>query len=47
MIFTLLNLHCQGYLSACLDAIYEDGVNLTTYTAWSIIDDWEWGGGYT
>ncbi|XP_018575352.1 myrosinase 1 [Anoplophora glabripennis] len=37
----------QGYLSACLDAIYEDGVNLTTYTAWSIIDDWEWGAGYT
>ncbi|XP_018570851.1 myrosinase 1-like [Anoplophora glabripennis] len=37
----------QGYLSACLDAIYEDGVNLSTYTAWSIIDDWEWTGGYT
>ncbi|KAJ8983484.1 hypothetical protein NQ317_014943 [Molorchus minor] len=36
----------QGYLSSCLDAIYEDGVNLTAYIAWSIIDDWEWTGGY-
>ncbi|KAJ8983485.1 hypothetical protein NQ317_014944 [Molorchus minor] len=33
-------------LSSCLDAIYEDGVNLTAYIAWSIIDDWEWTGGY-
>ncbi|XP_018564647.1 myrosinase 1 isoform X2 [Anoplophora glabripennis] len=37
----------QGYLSACLDAIYEDEVNLSAYTAWSIIDDWEWTLGYT
>ncbi|KAJ8920012.1 hypothetical protein NQ315_006543 [Exocentrus adspersus] len=37
----------EGYLSACLDAIYEDGINLTYYTAWTIIDDWEWLGGYT
>ncbi|KAJ8933570.1 hypothetical protein NQ314_013925, partial [Rhamnusium bicolor] len=36
----------QTYLSACLDAIYEDGVNLSTYVAWSIIDDWEWTGGF-
>ncbi|XP_023310666.1 myrosinase 1-like [Anoplophora glabripennis] len=37
----------QDYLSACLDAIYEDGVNLSTYLAWSIIDDWEFNAGYT
>ncbi|CAG9864411.1 unnamed protein product [Phyllotreta striolata] len=37
----------RGYLSACLDAIYKDNVNLTAYTAWSIMDDWEWTGGYT
>ncbi|KAJ8982455.1 hypothetical protein NQ317_010195 [Molorchus minor] len=37
----------QNYLSNCLDAIYEDGVNLSTYIAWSILDDWEWTGGFT
>ncbi|CAG9841134.1 unnamed protein product [Diabrotica balteata] len=37
----------RDYISNCLDAIYEDNVNLSTYIAWSIIDDWEWGGGYT
>ncbi|KAJ8982454.1 hypothetical protein NQ317_010194 [Molorchus minor] len=36
----------QTYLSAALDAIYEDGVNLTTYIAWCLMDDWEWLGGY-
>ncbi|KAG5877878.1 hypothetical protein JTB14_028077 [Gonioctena quinquepunctata] len=36
----------RDYISNCLDAIYEDKVNLTTYIAWSIIDDWEWTGGY-
>ncbi|CAH1173792.1 unnamed protein product [Phaedon cochleariae] len=37
----------QGYLSSCLDAIYKDNVNLTAYVTWSIIDDWEWTGGYS
>ncbi|KAJ8923930.1 hypothetical protein NQ315_006706 [Exocentrus adspersus] len=37
----------QTYLTALLQAIYEDGVNVTGYTYWSIIDDWEWTGGYT
>lgn len=36
----------QEYLSNCLDAIYEDKVNLKGYMVWSIIDDWEWSGGY-
>ncbi|CAH1973279.1 unnamed protein product [Acanthoscelides obtectus] len=36
----------RDYLSNCLDAIYIDNVNLTGYTAWSILDDWEWSTGY-
>ncbi|KAG5877877.1 hypothetical protein JTB14_028076 [Gonioctena quinquepunctata] len=36
----------RDYISNALDAIYEDKVNLTAYIAWSIIDDWEWTGGY-
>ncbi|KAG5877874.1 hypothetical protein JTB14_028074 [Gonioctena quinquepunctata] len=36
----------RDYLSNALDAIYEDNVHLTTYLAWSIMDDWEWTGGY-
>nr|CAH7754423.1 unnamed protein product [Callosobruchus chinensis] len=36
----------RDYLSNCLDAIYIDKVNLTAYTAWSILDDWEWSTGY-
>ncbi|XP_056630136.1 myrosinase 1-like [Diorhabda sublineata] len=39
--------YLEGHVSACLDAIYYDNVNLTGYTVWSILDDWEWGGGYT
>uniref|UniRef100_A0A6P7H069 beta-glucosidase n=1 Tax=Diabrotica virgifera virgifera TaxID=50390 RepID=A0A6P7H069_DIAVI len=39
--------YLEGHVSACLDAIYEDNVNLTAYTVWSIMDDWEWTGGYT
>ncbi|CAH1098962.1 unnamed protein product [Psylliodes chrysocephalus] len=39
--------YLEGHVSACLDAIYEDNVNLTGYTVWSIMDDWEWTGGYS
>ncbi|VEN60248.1 unnamed protein product [Callosobruchus maculatus] len=35
-----------SFLSQVLDAI-QDGVNITGYTVWSIMDDFEWNSGYT
>ncbi|KAJ8963456.1 hypothetical protein NQ318_018938 [Aromia moschata] len=35
------------YLSAILDSIYEDGVNVIGYTAWSFVDTFEWEWGYS
>lgn len=37
----------RDYLSNILDAILIDKVNLTAYTAWSLMDNYEWKQGYS
>ncbi|KAG5885581.1 hypothetical protein JTB14_003779 [Gonioctena quinquepunctata] len=37
----------KDYLSNIRDAMEKDGVNLIGYTAWSLIDNFEWTSGYT
>nr|AJE75662.1 putative glycosyl hydrolase [Chrysomela lapponica] len=37
----------QDYLSEILKAIYDDGVNVYAYTAWALIDNFEWIQGYS
>ncbi|KAK9886202.1 hypothetical protein WA026_015721 [Henosepilachna vigintioctopunctata] len=40
-----VNYH-KGYLAEVLKAIYLDGCNVVGYTAWSLIDLFEWSSGY-
>ncbi|XP_021923731.1 lactase-phlorizin hydrolase-like isoform X2 [Zootermopsis nevadensis] len=39
--------YITSYLSELLKAIHEDGCNVIGYTAWSLIDNYEWMSGYT
>ncbi|KAF6205529.1 hypothetical protein GE061_019702 [Apolygus lucorum] len=39
--------YLKGYLSEMEKAIYEDGCNVTGYTVWSVLDNFEWRAGYT
>lgn len=36
-----------NYVSAVLAAVKEDGCNITRYTIWSLLDNFEWSAGYT
>nr|AIA87425.1 Glyco_hydro_1 [uncultured bacterium] len=46
--FVIINVSLfQGYLSNILDAIVDDQINVTGYTAWSLLDNFEWAEGYT
>ncbi|XP_030753401.1 myrosinase 1-like [Sitophilus oryzae] len=38
--------YLKDYLSNILDAILEDGINVTGYTTWSLLDNFEWTDGY-
>ncbi|KAK6242663.1 hypothetical protein SCA6_008052 [Theobroma cacao] len=37
----------NDYLTNLLAAIKEDGCNVKGYFVWSLLDNWEWGAGYT
>ncbi|CAK1543671.1 unnamed protein product [Leptosia nina] len=37
----------EDHLEQVLLAIQEDGINITAYTAWSLLDNYEWTSGYT
>ncbi|KAJ3649787.1 hypothetical protein Zmor_021510 [Zophobas morio] len=42
---TRINYYAE-YLTSILEAVLEDGVNVTGYTAWSLMDNFQWNFGY-
>ena len=39
--------HYTGYVGQMKRAMEEDGANVQVYTAWSLMDNFEWASGYT
>lgn len=39
--------YLYSYMKAMLAAIHKDGCNVKAYTAWSLLDNFEWDRGYT
>ncbi|CAI0463067.1 unnamed protein product [Linum tenue] len=39
--------YLNDYLTSLLASIKEDGCNVKGYFVWSLLDNWEWSGGYT
>ena len=37
----------RGYLGAMEDAITQDGVDIRSYFAWTLADNWEWADGFS
>lgn len=44
--FFLVFMYLQEFLNNLLDSILDDGINVTRYTAWSLMDNFEWARGY-
>lgn len=39
--------YMREHLQSVLEAIHIDGCNVTGYTHWTIVDNFEWNNGYT
>lgn len=47
MKYLLILNYFQDYLSAILNVINDDGVNVLGYTAWTLMDNFEWRAGFS